>query len=490
MMKKKLLIVAVVAVLAATATTAFFYNVLSHQVATTQPAKVTAVVVATRDLPRGALLQAEHLEILELPETQIPVGAVQGVESLLGRYLAVSVPAGRPLLDSYFPSRETGGIAAAIPPGMRAVSLHVEEYAGVTELVEAGDRVDVLMATERRAPGKPGINVHTILENLEVLDTGRWSQPTSQPQPTKPPVVTVLVQSKFAETLSLADQAGAVRLSLRNPTDQEAVITDAEPVRSRLSARARSSSRSRSRLPASKPVEPESVKKVEDVQSAEQGTAPRLSASSHVLLALRFAGLGDEALDRFTRKLDRRRQAAPMIVSTFEQNWDAAGSLELLRREEAVEVFAAPDLLTLSTAEARFEQRSVTPLAGGATEFEVDEVGVRVTLTPQLVGERIRIKIVSEVSTPDAAHSVQTDVGRMARVSRRRAECEIEVAQGQSFWIRGLIDRPGAWDFLRRLFPDRPLERDAHDELVILVTPTLAAPEANEPTTLSALVED
>jgi hypothetical protein len=39
--------------------------------------------------------------------------------------------------------------------------------------------------------------------------------------------------------------------------------------------------------------------------------------------------------------------------------------------------------------------------------------------------------------------------------------------------VRGLIDRPGAWTFLRRLFPQRPLEYERNDELAILVTPKL-----------------
>jgi Flp pilus assembly protein CpaB len=55
-----------------------------------------------------------------------------------------------------------------------------------------------------------------VLENIEVIDTGRWEQPGRQePQP----VVTVIVNYEDARALSLADQSGAIRLTLRNPTD-------------------------------------------------------------------------------------------------------------------------------------------------------------------------------------------------------------------------------------------------------------------------------
>lgn len=220
-MKKKLLIVVAIAIFAATATTLFFYSILPDRFLKAQHAERSVeVLVAARDLARGTRLNASDLTVSAMVESTTPTDALRKGDDVEGRYLATSAPAGQPILGSYFPSRETGGISSAIPPGQRAVSLHVEEYAGVTDLVEAGDRVDVLVASNRRAPGSKKITVSTLVENVEVLDTGRGSQTAKAPAA----VVTVLVDAREVEKLSLADQSGAIRLALRNPTDSDVEI--------------------------------------------------------------------------------------------------------------------------------------------------------------------------------------------------------------------------------------------------------------------------
>lgn len=216
-MNKKVLIVAGVALAAAVATTVFFGVVLSDQLTPpTEPAEVV-IAAAVRDLPRGTRLTPADVELTRVSATEAPAGTFSSLEAVEGRFLLQAVPSGAPLTDSVFPSSESGGLAATIPLGMRAVSLHVEEYAGVTELVESGDRVDIYMASERRSPGRADISVKTVLENIEVIDTGRWDQQPGRQEPA--PVVTVIVNYEDARALTLADQSGAIRLALRNPTD-------------------------------------------------------------------------------------------------------------------------------------------------------------------------------------------------------------------------------------------------------------------------------
>lgn len=224
---KKVLIVAGVALAAAILTTVFFGAVLSDQFSTPEESPKVVVATASRDLPRGTRLAADDIELAELEPGVVPFGAVMAGEGLEGRFLVQSVPAGSPITQSHLPSRESGGMAATIPPGMRAVSLHVEEYAGVTEIVEPGDRVDILVGTERRAPGRGGIDMTTILENIEVIDTGR--RPAEQGRQTPQPVVTVIVDSEHSRALSLADQSGAIRFALRNPTDGNISIQATTP---------------------------------------------------------------------------------------------------------------------------------------------------------------------------------------------------------------------------------------------------------------------
>jgi pilus assembly protein CpaB len=224
---KKVLIVAGVALAAAILTTVFFGAVLSDQFSAQQEVPQVVVAAAARDLPRGTRLASEDIELTKRDVSAVPFGAAMSSEELEGRFLIQSVRAGEPIVQSHLPSRESGGMAATIPPGMRAVSLHVEEYAGVTEIVEPGDRVDILVGSNRRAPGQAGIDVATLLENIEVIDTGR--RPDQPGRQTPPPVVTVIVDSEHAQALSRADQSGAIRLTLRNPTDGNLSIQASGP---------------------------------------------------------------------------------------------------------------------------------------------------------------------------------------------------------------------------------------------------------------------
>ena len=177
-------------------------------IATGQPIRRYGAVIgyAERDIPAGAWVREE---LVRMP--------------------------GAPLTDSVFPSSESGGLAATIPLGMRAVSLHVEEYAGVTEIVESGDRVDIYMASDRRTPGRRDIAVTAVLENIEVIDTGRWDNQPGRQAPL--PVVTVIVNYEDARALSLADQSGAIRLALRNPTDGNISLQAGSPAQQAQAAK-------------------------------------------------------------------------------------------------------------------------------------------------------------------------------------------------------------------------------------------------------------
>ncbi len=478
-MKRKVLFVGLMALLAASGVTAFLYYLVADRLI--EPTVVEAstqqpVIVAARGIARGVRLDESDLFIETRDVEQIPPGAYDSIDRLTGKLVVQPVAEGELLLPGHFPATGNGGLSSAIPPGMRAVSLHVEEYAGVTQIVEVGDRVDVHVASGRLSPGRGEITLRTLSQSLEVLSTGREF---AEDRRKAIPVVTVLVASEHAEQLALADQAGAIRLSLRNPVDDEAVKTPAGGTQAgSVVAGSRASSRPRGRTKPKPAPEPEAEK-------AAVRKRVRASQDAQVLITLKFAGLGDEALSLMTARLVRRTQKAPLIISSFEAGWDAQSLLGALEVKQNVEVFDAPSYLTLNATEAQFEKASFAPLKPeltGGVDADLDRVGVKVNLSPRITESgRIRMKVRAEVIIPDGTHTVRIGSTDLPRVTVRRSESELELADGQSFWIRGLIDRPGAWDFLRRLFPERPLERDRNDELVIVVTPTivdLSAPDA------------
>lgn len=219
-MKQKLMIVGGVALVAAVLTTAFFYQMLSGQIAETHPEGAQTVVVASEDLARGTKLSEALLSLEERPLGTVPDDVFTSREELIGRYIINSVSAGRPLTRRLLPRPGVNGLAAAIPSGMRAVTVFVEEYAGVYDIVRAGDHVDVLSALGSKNQRRGGADVKTILQDVEVLATDR--EKAAQDRRISPNV-TILVEEKNVERLSLADQGSIIRLALRNPTEGDQV---------------------------------------------------------------------------------------------------------------------------------------------------------------------------------------------------------------------------------------------------------------------------
>lgn len=510
-MKRKLLIVVGVALAAATVSTVVFYQLISGSISGEEARKNTqefSVVTAARPLPRGTRLTPEDVQVTKWAGEKAPEGAFATATDLAGRMVERDVQQGEPIFESGLAGPGSIAGAGAIPPGMRAVSIHLSEYAGVTRLLENGDRVDILAADADRRPGNLEARLHTVLQGIQVLDAGKDEDPGARRG--SQPVVTVLVEAKDAETLSLADQAGSIRLALRNPLDSTTEETRGARWQDVAggttgSRKGRVSPRSpRTASAITKASEPAVSEKPRDELAAvmpdlhsrrnDSGANRQAAAGAgSVMLSVTFAGLGDEALTELTSGLAERYTAAPMILSAFRPGWDVQKRIQALRDKDRVEVFADPNLLAIEQTEARFERGSGGEAAVTWERHQkpgscADHVGVRVSFLPTIgQGDKLRIRVTSEVAVPDTAKTQTTGDCNAPVVALREWSGEIELADGQSFWVRGLIDRPGAWDFLRRLFPQRPLEYDRNDELAILVTPKLvSSPKSGKP--LSAVL--
>src|SRR5260370_20189751 len=113
---------------------------------------------------------------------------------------------------------------------MRAVSVRINDWSGVSGLIEPNSRVDVMFAR----PGSMAEAVTAvILQNIKVLAVGRVTQvgQTLDPKAAKMPVATLLMSPEDAQKLDLAKNEGKISLTLRNPLDQ-ASLPDLQPVNS------------------------------------------------------------------------------------------------------------------------------------------------------------------------------------------------------------------------------------------------------------------
>ena len=199
--------------------------------------ETVSVVLATRDLPLGTVLEDSHLKAVEWPAGALPSGFATTGEELVGRSLIAEVRTNEAILSSKLADSGLRGIIPLIPSGMRAMSIRVDQVVGVAGFVTPQTKVDVILIMTPVGGSDPVSKV--ILQNLQALAAGEEIRETEDGRPVTVSVVTVLVTPAEAEKLALAANEGVIRLALRNTLDMEPVETAGERA-SRLFAGAES----------------------------------------------------------------------------------------------------------------------------------------------------------------------------------------------------------------------------------------------------------
>ena len=227
MARRRIFMVFVLAIAAGGALALGTYNYV-QQMPTVQAAAIPTkpVVVAAADLQIGAELRREDLRIIDWPANAAPKDSIGTIDELIGRGLIMPVIENEPVMPMKLAPKEAGaGLPPVIPPGLRAVSVRVNEVIGVAGYVLPGTRVDVL-ATMSPTRNQVDVTSKVVLTDVQVLAAGtKIEQSADGGKPTPVSVVTLLVAPAEAERLTLATTEGKIQLALRNPLDREAPST-------------------------------------------------------------------------------------------------------------------------------------------------------------------------------------------------------------------------------------------------------------------------
>ncbi len=186
-----------------------------------------------------------------------------------------------------------------------------------------------------------------------------------------------------------------------------------------------------------------------------------------------------------------------MNIAVFRPDINMAAMIQALQTQNILEILAEPNLLTESGKQASFLAGGEFPYpviqglgtggAVGGITIQFREYGVRLNFTPVLTADGlIHLNVKPEVSSLDYANAVTLSGFTIPAISTRRAESDMELRDGQSFAIAGLIDNqvteqmnkiPGisAVPILGKLFQSRSLNK-SNNELLILVTPRIVEP--------------
>ena len=170
---------------------------------------------------------------------------------------------------------------------------------------------------------------------------------------------------------------------------------------------------------------------------------------------------------------------------------DIGAVVRVLDQTGAFQTLAEPNLIAYNGQEASFLAGGEFPIpvvqgATGTVTIQFKEFGVRLTFRPTIAGDIIRLQVQPEVSALDFANGLTLGGFRVPALTTRRAQTNVELRDGQSFAIAGLLnnvaqDDSAAIPFLSKipivgvLFKSKA-ERAERTELMVLITPRLVRP--------------
>lgn len=178
----------------------------------------------------------------------------------------------------------------------------------------------------------------------------------------------------------------------------------------------------------------------------------------------------------------------------FRPDLNIAAFVRALQDDNILQILAEPNLVTTNGKEANFIVGGEFPVPvlqgggnSGAVTIQFREFGIRLLFTPQMTTNKtIKLALRQEVSTLDFANAVTLQGFLIPALSTRRAETNVELAEGQTFVVAGLMDNRetsamsqipiiSSIPVLGQLFKSK-VERKNSTELVMLVTPEVTEP--------------
>jgi pilus assembly protein CpaB len=226
----------VIAVITAVMAKNMFAGAGAQQAAAAPVPMGPKVLVAKKALPVGTIIDADSLSYQPWPkELMQSAYYLEGQpdsdpKKLLGTVVRYAITAGQPVTrGALVGPQDRGFLAAALSPGMRAITVPVNAASGVAGFVFPGDRVDMVLTQEVAGGGDgPKLKVsETIIRNIRVLATDQ--RVTEKDAEGKTVVktfnnVTIEVTPRIAEKIAVAQSIGSLSLSLRSLADNTAEL--------------------------------------------------------------------------------------------------------------------------------------------------------------------------------------------------------------------------------------------------------------------------
>lgn len=142
------------------------------------PQAMVPVIEANTDIAPQTVITEDMVKAVEVSPSMVPAGALTDKNAVVGKKAGTDIYMGD-IITGRKLSQRAGGFVGLIPDGMRAVSFSVNDVTGVSGFAKPGDKVDILLVTERE--GKNRITSKILLKDVLILAVNKSSgQPQSQ----------------------------------------------------------------------------------------------------------------------------------------------------------------------------------------------------------------------------------------------------------------------------------------------------------------------
>ena len=426
--KKNLFPLLGIALVVAILATLLFYGLFLSRL----PSGISArggrpVVVAARALERGTTLAAADVKVIAWGSQNQIKGAVSAPAQVIGLSVVQPIGENEPVTESRLTSRTSGaGAGLGVPAGMRAISVHVVDSSGVVSLLRPGHKVDVQVFGPLSHAVPEDLRLKTMLQEVEVLGVNPLFDTTGGKAGGQ--VLTLLATPAEADLLALADSAERLRVTLRNPLDDQRCLP---PVLTQVALFERGAA-------------PPATAVVRAV-----GPAP----ASRVAFQVQMAAAGPAAVRELVSYLDAPLKAGALQVLPFRRGSDVETAVRSLQARNLMDLLPPSNL----TADYRGEVGVYNGLNGA------DACRIIIRFQPSPQGDAgLRLRVQPEiVSSPSG--------------STRGIDTEVELRDGQSLLVAGVAEPREQLALMKRLFPSRTPERPGWD-LVILVRSQIVKP--------------
>jgi pilus assembly protein CpaC len=178
-------------------------------------------------------------------------------------------------------------------------------------------------------------------------------------------------------------------------------------------------------------------------------------------------------------------------IFLLSEKYDVGTMIRALRARGLFQSLAEPNLIAYNGQEASFLAGGEVPIPvvqgnTNSVSVEYKEYGVRLKFRPTVAGDTIRLHVAPEVSTLDFPNGIVLSGFRIPALATRRAETDVELRDGQSFAVAGLLNNLSQDDvnevpllaklpIIGHLFRSKA-ERAEQTELLVLITPQLVRP--------------